>query len=296
MSIDANKRSSRHPQSVLNEYLEQLLAEVPEAEPEPLPAAVPPVAVVEAPVPVAAQADATPPIVEAVAMPAAEEPTPMESIPDIPAVAEAEPEMPAILPVDIPVAPPADIPMAPPAEPEAPPQTPVAEAVPKVAAAEQAEQESPVPEWAREPFQALLFEVAGLTLAVPLVELSGILEWSSEVTEMPGRSPWFLGLLAERGEQIKIVDPAVIVVPAKFRPPGYVEEIEKIILVGESKWGLACRSVSEVINLTPDAVRWRGDKSMRPWLAGTVIQHMCALLDVEQFVELLRSDNIEAAH
>ena len=71
--------------------------------------------------------------------------------------------------------------------------------------------------------------------------------------------------------------------------------MQKIILMGGGKWGLACDSVSEVITLQQDKVRWRGDNSKRPWLAGTVVDQMCALLDVDKFVELLNSDKLEPA-
>ena len=144
-------------------------------------------------------------------------------------------------------------------------------------------------------FQILLFHVAGITLAVPLNQLGGILEWNDEITLMPNSSPWFMGLLPERGEQIKIIDTGMLVVPSKFRLNHSKADMQKIILVGEDKWGLACDSVSEVITLQQDKVRWRGSNSKRPWLAGTVVDHMCALLDVEKFVELLSSEELEPA-
>lgn len=144
-------------------------------------------------------------------------------------------------------------------------------------------------------FQILLFKVAGITLAVSLEKLDGILEWNEDVTAMPNSSPWFLGLLAERGEQIKVIDTGMLVVPSKFRAHHSREDMQKIILIGDGKWGLACDSVSEVITLRRDKVRWRGESSKRPWLAGTVVDHMCALLDVEKFVELLGSDQLEPA-
>jgi purine-binding chemotaxis protein CheW len=144
-------------------------------------------------------------------------------------------------------------------------------------------------------FQILLFQVAGITLAVSLEKLGGILEWNEDVTPMPNRSPWFLGLLAERDEQIKVIDTGMLVVPSKFRANHRREDMQKIILIGDGKWGLACDSVSEVITLQRDKVRWRGENSKRPWLAGTVVEHMCALLDVEKFVELLSSEQLEPA-
>lgn len=151
------------------------------------------------------------------------------------------------------------------------------------------------PQTVADKFQILLFNVAGITLAVSLEKLDGILEWSDDVTPMPNSSPWFLGLLAERGVQIKVIDTGMLVVPSKFRSNHRREDMQKIILIGNGKWGLACDSVSEVITLQRDKVRWRGDNSKRPWLAGTVVDHMCALLDVEKFVELLSSDQLEPA-
>lgn len=151
------------------------------------------------------------------------------------------------------------------------------------------------PQAVADKFQILLFNVAGITLAVSLEKLDGILEWSDDVTPMPNSSPWFLGLLAERGVQIKVIDTGMLVVPSKFRADHRREDMQKIILIGNGKWGLACDSVSEVITLQRDKVRWRGDNSKRPWLAGTVVDHMCALLDVEKFVELLGSDQLEPA-
>lgn len=166
-------------------------------------------------------------------------------------------------------------------------------------AVEQDEEQEPAvetePRFAADEFQILLFDVAGIKLAVSLEKLDGILEWNDDVTPMPNCSPWFMGLLAERGAQIKVINTGMLVVPSKFRINHRREDMQKIILIGGGKWGLACDSVSEVITLKRDKVRWRGENSKRPWLAGTVVDHMCALLDVEEFVELLGSDQLEPA-
>jgi len=148
---------------------------------------------------------------------------------------------------------------------------------------------------AQDEFQILLFDVSGVKFAVPLDKLNGILEWSSEISPMPNRSEWFVGILAERERQIKIIDTAIVVVPSKFRTQHKAENLKKIILIGDSCWGLACDSVSEVITLRQQDVRWRKDSSKRPWLAGTVIEHMCALLDADEFASMLGSDQLEPA-
>jgi purine-binding chemotaxis protein CheW len=46
-----------------------------------------------------------------------------------------------------------------------------------------------------------------------------------------------------------------------------------------------------VISLRPEDVKWRGSQGRRPWLAGTVIQQMCALLEVDAFLEQLGEAN-----
>jgi len=148
---------------------------------------------------------------------------------------------------------------------------------------------------ASDEFQILLFDVSGVKFAVPLDNLNGILEWSDEVTAMPNRSDWFLGILAERERQIKVIDTAIVVVPSKFRGQHDPNNLKKIILIGDSCWGLACDAVSEVVTLNRKDVRWRNETTKRPWLAGTVIEHMCALLDADEFASMLGSDQLEPA-
>ena len=52
------------------------------------------------------------------------------------------------------------------------------------------------PSWAEEPFECLLFDVAGLTLAVPLGCLGTIYPLhDQELTPLFGQPDWFLGIL-----------------------------------------------------------------------------------------------------
>ena len=70
-----------------------------------------------------------------------------------------------------------------------------------------------VPEWANEPFQILLFEVAGLKLAVPLIDLCGVIEWKDTVTEMPGHADFYMVILQHLDYTIAVIDPARMVLP-----------------------------------------------------------------------------------
>lgn len=148
-----------------------------------------------------------------------------------------------------------------------------------------------VPVLPKEAFQALLFTVAGLTLAVPLIELHGIVEWDAgAVTPMPGHAAFYLGLLHYRERSVPIIDPAPLVLPAeRQRQLGGDprDRVARVVMIDEGRWGLACDAVHEVVTLQPQQVRWRTRRTARRWLAGTVIDHMCALLDTRAFAGLL---------
>lgn len=148
------------------------------------------------------------------------------------------------------------------------------------------------PQWGQQPFQALLFKVNGLTLAVPLVELAGVQEWEADkVTPMPGHVSWYLGLMHYRGRSVPVVDTAQLVMPMerKLQVKPWQERLRHVVFINDGAWGLACDELAEVVNLRPDEVSWRTERSKRRWLAGTVIEHMCALLDPPVFADVLAS-------
>ncbi len=146
------------------------------------------------------------------------------------------------------------------------------------------------PDWSQETFQALLFKVAGLTLAIPLIELNGIVEWSDDITPLPNHSPWYLGLLNHRGQNVSVMDTGQLIFPPEKRAGAEPSAWQRIILIGDGRYGLACEEVSEVISLAPDEVRWRSARTSRKWLLGTVIDHMCALIDAPEFAAMLAGE------
>ncbi|WP_133011739.1 chemotaxis protein CheW [Marinomonas flavescens] len=144
----------------------------------------------------------------------------------------------------------------------------------------------PLP-WASGRFECLLFYVGGLKMAVPLIELGGIFQSGGEkLTSIFGQPDWFMGV-ANVGEfNLRCVDTARWVMPNHYK--GELKENFKFVIqLDRSDWALACEEVAEAISLEPSQVKWRSDRSKRPWLAGTVIDHMCAILDVQGFIELL---------
>ena len=145
------------------------------------------------------------------------------------------------------------------------------------------------PSWAAEPFECLLFDVAGLTLAVPLVCLGSIYPLAGhELTPLFGQPEWFLGILPSQAGNLKVLDTARWVMPDRYRDD-FRQGLQYVISVQGYEWGLAVHQVSRSLRLHPNEIKWRSHRGQRPWLAGTVIEHMCALLDVAQLAELIAS-------
>ena len=145
------------------------------------------------------------------------------------------------------------------------------------------------PAWAAEPFECLLFDVAGLTLAVPLVCLGSIYSLAGhELTPLFGQPDWFLGILPSQAGNLKVLDTARWVMPDRYRDD-FRQGLQYVISVQGYEWGLAVHQVSRSLRLDPNEIKWRSHRGQRPWLAGTVIEHMCALLDVAELAELIAS-------
>lgn len=181
-------------------------------------------------------------------------------------------------------------------------ETPVAEAVPPEVIVEPpviAEQlqthfqieglewlENGRPQWAQSRFDVLLFKVSGLTLAVPLISLGQIQPLTDELTPLFGQADWFMGLQPTPAGKIRTVNTAKFVMPERY-DERFLQTAKYVVSINGVPWGLAVDSVNQPIRLMPDDVKWRGDRSKRPWLAGTVKEHMCALLDIPRIGQML---------
>ncbi len=142
------------------------------------------------------------------------------------------------------------------------------------------------PSWAQDRFECLIFSVAGLKLAVPLVSLGAIYKIEKELTPIVGRADYFMGLYRYMDRNVSVVDTAQWVMPDRWNEQAR-DGYHFIIRLGGNNWGLACDSVHESIQLQAEMVKWRTERTSRAWLSGTVIGHMCALLDADVLSQML---------
>jgi len=145
---------------------------------------------------------------------------------------------------------------------------------------------SVMPDWAQNEFQALYFKVDKLILATPLTELLRTMKIEKSPTQIPGQPSWFMGLLDTHDQRIGVLDTGQLIL-GKSR--GQQRDLEKqpfqsILITHDGKWGLACDEILSIGRVEPDKVRWRTLRNKKPWLVGTVIEELTAIIDVNHLV------------
>lgn len=145
---------------------------------------------------------------------------------------------------------------------------------------------SVMPDWAQQEFQALFFKVEHLILATPLVELSRTITNDRKPGKIPGQPSWFMGLLVDQDSRIGVLDTGQLIF-GKTR--GQQRDLEsnpfkRILITQDNRWGLACDEILSISKLRPEKVRWRTGRQKRPWLIGTVIDELTAIVDLQELV------------
>lgn len=169
-------------------------------------------------------------------------------------------------------------------------EAPIAAVKPQTQAGTQPPQViTPLEQLLDDEFQVLFFNVAGLTLAVPLISLGGIVQ-VEHINHIIGRPRWFKGVQSYRESQLNVVDTAAWVMPEKYDEKlAQSINYQYLVVLEESNWGLACESLVNAVKIDKSQVNWRGKAGKRPWLAGVVKEQMCGILHVRALVEMLNA-------
>jgi purine-binding chemotaxis protein CheW len=62
-----------------------------------------------------------------------------------------------------------------------------------------------------------------------------------------------------------------------------------VVQLGKSPWALACEKLADTHELSHDDIKWRSQDNKNPWLAGTIKQKMCALIDAARLISMLQA-------
>jgi chemotaxis signal transduction protein len=150
-----------------------------------------------------------------------------------------------------------------------------------------AKTERVVPDWAKQDFVGLLFDVAGLKMAAPIHALGGIGLLAGKLQPVLAQADWFMGVLRWNGRSLRVIDTARFVMPEELDSDAHLAAYQSVIVLGDSQWALAIDCANESVLLKPDDIRWNQLTGARPWLAGTLPQRLCVMLDVDNLMNVL---------
>lgn len=152
---------------------------------------------------------------------------------------------------------------------------------------------SVMPAWAQQEFQALFFKVDHLILATPLTELSRTIKIERRISQIPGQPTWFLGLLDDQDSRIGVLDTGQLLFGKLRGGRRNLEQkpFQRILITEDRRWGLACDEILSIGKLKPEKVRWRTSRQKKPWLIGTVIDELTAIVDLRALVPHRRQNN-----
>lgn len=124
-----------------------------------------------------------------------------------------------------------------------------------------------------------LFEVAGLTLAIPLARFESEIELPEVMTPPVGQD-WRRIAETPSGPLI-VVDTAGLILQEQGRAfPD--DRVEHLVVLDNGNWALAAHGPGVREQLDLDRVHWRSTSGRRPWLAGTLPDRRCILLDLDE--------------
>jgi purine-binding chemotaxis protein CheW len=133
--------------------------------------------------------------------------------------------------------------------------------------------------------QALLFEVAGMQLALSLDELDGIENWPEDgLSQIPGHPSYVVGTLSRPKQHTQVIDLTTLITNQSSNS----ENNRYILLVDNKQLGLAVSAIRHVVKLEPDNVRWRREPGQRPWLAGMLMSPLSSIISLTELLKMLR--------
>lgn len=127
--------------------------------------------------------------------------------------------------------------------------------------------------------KCFVFTVAGLKLVLPLARVTEVVDFSECRSAAAGSL--LLGELVQNGHTVPVLDSARIMLPDRNVTSSY----QWLVIIDHGSYALACDSVEPNMDVAHDAVRWRTHFTKRRWLAGTLLQQRCALLDADEIYD-----------
>ena len=133
------------------------------------------------------------------------------------------------------------------------------------------------------------FALSGLAVAVPAARVRA--ESADAPPPLLPAGPEWLRRGAAGEAELTVVDVALLVLPDDLAPRAIPLEgrFERLLLLDDGSWGLALPAPGREELIDHGPVCWRGPRGRRPWLAGTLADRRCVLLDIDSILDLVKA-------
>lgn len=137
------------------------------------------------------------------------------------------------------------------------------------------------------PMQCLMFSVAEQQLSMPLIKMSGVVEYPESLSRLPGSSQYTLGVFQYRGSNVQVIDSAGLL--GIKRDPD--RRPAKLIVLQGEKWAITADQLSTVVEVDEPDVKWNATKQAALTL-GTIKASLAQLLSPQAIVDRLEKGKV----
>lgn len=138
---------------------------------------------------------------------------------------------------------------------------------------------------AEDVLNCILFELQGLTLAIPVDDVEGAVSMERLTLHFDMDHDWVLGFFDAMGKETSVVDTGDWLLPGRF--DASQANYEEVLILKGRRWALACDTLVKSMRMQHSDIVWAGENKSRPWLLGTNMTERCAILDVDKLQMLL---------
>lgn len=126
------------------------------------------------------------------------------------------------------------------------------------------------------PVQCLMFKVDDHLLAIPLIKMGNVVPFGERLTQLPHSPKYFKGLLKHRGNTVRVVDSASLLLSGAHNGSNAFLPSHLLVFEGED-WAISCDELLDVVTLNEEDIKWHTGKKERLSL-GTIKKSLAIIL------------------
>lgn len=138
--------------------------------------------------------------------------------------------------------------------------------------------------------RAIIFHVGKTKLALPVRLVNAVIDWNRNISVMPDQGPHIAGSFQYQGNTARVLDTSFLLNSEESSDNRH--DYGKIIVLNESRYGIACHKIDSMMAFDYRNIKWRRDRNTRPWYAGVEIAEMCLIIDVGYIVKYLNNNEL----